>query len=74
MAMFVPSLFAGFLIQRLGHIRMIFIGLVILAGCVLLGIIDNSFMHYWWALILLGVGWNFLFVAGTAILPTIHQP
>ncbi|OED42232.1 hypothetical protein ACH42_12340 [Endozoicomonas sp. (ex Bugula neritina AB1)] len=74
MFMFIPSLFAGFLIQRLGHIRMIFSGLVILAGCVLLGITDNSFMHYWWALVLLGVAWNFLFVAGTSLLPTVHEP
>ena len=73
MAMFLPSLFAGFLIQRLGYVRMMFSGLVVLAGCVLLGMIDKSFMHYWWALVLLGVGWNFLFVAGTALLPTTYE-
>ena len=43
MAMFMPSLFAGFLIQRLGYVRMIFSGLVVLVGCVLLGMIDKSF-------------------------------
>ena len=74
MAMFLPSLFAGFLIQRLGYVRMIFSGLVVLLGCVLLGMIDKSFMHYWWALVLLGIAWNFLFVAGTALLPTTHEP
>ncbi|WP_066014374.1 MFS transporter [Endozoicomonas atrinae] len=74
MAMFIPSLFAGFLVKALGHIRMIYSGLVILAGCVLVGVIDNSFMHYWWALIALGVAWNFLFVAGTSLLPSVYQP
>ena len=73
MAMFIPSLFAGFLVKNLGHIRMIYSGLVILAGCVLVGVIDNSFIHYWWALVALGVAWNFLFVAGTSLLPSVYQ-
>lgn len=30
-------------------------------------------MHYWGALVLLGVGWNFLFVAGTSLLPEMHS-
>lgn len=25
-------------------------------------------MHYWWALVLLGVGWNFMYVGGTTLL------
>jgi MFS family permease len=25
-------------------------------------------LHYWWALILLGAGWNFLYVGGTTML------
>jgi MFS family permease len=31
-------------------------------------------MHYWWGLVLLGVGWNLLFVAGTALLTTTYRP
>jgi MFS family permease len=30
-------------------------------------------MHYWWGLVLLGVGWNLLFVAGTALLTTTYR-
>ncbi|MET4692834.1 MFS transporter [Endozoicomonas lisbonensis] len=73
MAMFIPSLFAGWLVQRLGHKRMIVLGLAAYLFCVVLGVMDQSFMHYWWALVLLGVGWNFLFVAGTSLLPDMHS-
>ena len=72
-AMYLPSLVAGHLIQWLGHRRMIFIGLASCLLCVVLGIMDQTFMHYWWALVLLGVGWNFLFVAGTSLLPEMHS-
>ncbi len=30
-------------------------------------------MHYWWALILLGIGWNFLFLTGTSLLPQSYK-
>jgi MFS family permease len=30
-------------------------------------------VHYWWALLLLGVGWNFLFLTGTSLLPLSYQ-
>lgn len=74
LAMFIPSLFAGRLILILGHVRLIALGLLAYAACVVLGIIDNTWLHYWWALILLGVGWNFLFVAGTSLLPKMYSP
>jgi len=28
----------------------------------------HEYVHYWYALILLGVGWNFLYVGGTTML------
>ncbi len=52
---------------------MIFSGLVLLAVCVVVGLIDRSFMHYWWALVLLGVARNFLFIAGTSLLPSTYN-
>ena len=74
LAMFLPSLISGQLIQKLGHSRMIVMGLCAYALTVALGIWNVSYMHYWWALVLLGVGWNFLFVAGTSLLPKMHAP
>jgi MFS family permease len=32
------------------------------------GLQGHTFMHYWWALVLLGIGWNFLYVGGTTLL------
>jgi MFS family permease len=31
-------------------------------------------MHFWWALVLLGVGWNFLFIGGTTLLTETYRP
>lgn len=68
LAMYVPSLVSGFLIERLGVVRMMFIGTLGLLATTIVGIQGQSVMHYWWALVLLGVGWNFLYVGGTTML------
>jgi len=68
LGMYVPSLFSGFLIERLGVMRLMFVGALILLGTSLVGLQGQSVLHYWWALVLLGVGWNFLYVGGTTML------
>ena len=68
MAMFLPSLFSGFLIDKFGPVKIVFSGLVLMAACLVVGYIERHLMHYWVALILLGVGWNFLFLGGTTLL------
>ncbi|RKF21575.1 MFS transporter [Alginatibacterium sediminis] len=73
MAMFIPSFFSGRLISKFGPERVIVAGLIAFAMCILIAVIDRSLLHYWFALILLGVGWNFLFVAGTSLLPQSYQ-
>jgi MFS family permease len=30
--------------------------------------------HFWWALVLLGVGWNFLYIGGTTLLTETYRP
>ena len=68
LGMYVPSLFTGFLIERFGTVKIMSGGaLALLAACIV-GLQGQSVMHYWYALILLGVGWNFLYVGGTAML------
>ena len=66
--MYAPSLVSGFLIERFGVTRMMFIGAVILLMTSMVGLQGQSLLHYWWALIMLGVGWNFLYVGGTTML------
>jgi MFS family permease len=73
MAMFIPSLFSGWLVKKLGFIAMMWSGLVIYLACLLIAYWDQALIHYWSALILLGFGWNLLFVAGTALLPQMYQ-
>lgn len=68
MAMFVPSLFTGQLISRFGHTRVIAAGLVLLMLCALIALHGLTLSHFYLALILLGVGWNFGFIGATALL------
>lgn len=68
LGMYVPSLAAGFLIEKVGVTRLMFFGAVGLLATSIIGLQGHSFMHYWWALLLLGVGWNFLYVGGTTLL------
>jgi MFS family permease len=68
LGMYAPSLVTGPIIARLGERRVIVIGSAILAACTLISLLGHHVMHYWWGLVLLGVGWNLCFVAGTTLL------
>lgn len=69
MAMFLPSLLTGALLKRGFKIRLIMTGLVIYLIVTSIAFSGVSVMHYWWALLLLGLGWNFMFMTSTALLP-----
>lgn len=73
MAMFIPSLFSGWLVKKLGFITMMWAGLIIYLLCLIIAYWDQALIHYWSALVLLGLGWNLLFVSGTALLPQMYQ-
>ena len=73
LAMYVPSFFSGVLITRFGVTRIIQIGFFIMVGCILVGWGDPMLMHYWWSMVLLGIGWNFLFLGGTTLLTQTYQ-
>lgn len=68
LAMYAPSLITGFLIERFGVSRLMFVGALILLMTSIVGLQGQSVMHYSWALIALGVGWNFLYIGGTTML------
>ncbi|MEM6710848.1 MAG: MFS transporter [Pseudomonadota bacterium] len=72
--MFAPSFFTGALITRFGVERVILIGFVILAACALIALNGLSVGHFWIALVLLGVGWNFGFLGATAMLTECYRP
>jgi MFS family permease len=74
LAMYVPSFFSGVLIARLGVLRILVLGIFALLATLVFGLLGHDVMHYWWALVLLGIGWNFLFVGGTALLVDSYRP
>lgn len=73
LAMFLPSLFSGHLANKLGIKPLMFLGLVLYAACIGLSLSGRDVMHYWGGLVLLGLGWNFLFVSGTLLLASTYQ-
>jgi MFS family permease len=68
-AMYLPSLIYASMFSRLGFKGMLWSGVLVFAICIVVALINTQFIHYWLALILLGIGWNFLFLSGTNLLP-----
>jgi len=73
-AMFAPSFFTGSLIQRFGVLNVMMAGIVLMFACVGIGLSGQLVRHFWWALVLLGVGWNFMYVGGTTLLTEAYRP
>ena len=73
-AMFAPSFFTGSLIQRFGVLPVILTGVAIEAACVAVALSGDAVANFWWALVLLGLGWNFTYVGGTALLTEAYRP
>ena len=68
-AMYAPSLASGWLTRVLGLKRMMLLGAAAMGLCIAIAaVVGQQFLHYLAALVLLGVGWNLLFVAGTTLL------
>lgn len=74
LAMYVPSLISGFLIKKLGIRRLIWIGIMLYVLTMAIALNSHHLYNYWFALILLGIGWNFLFLAGTVQLSKLYGP
>jgi MFS family permease len=72
--MYAPSFFTGALIARFGTNRIAGIGLAIIATGALVAVAGISVWHFWGALVLLGIGWNFAFVGATALVTQCHRP
>jgi len=68
LAMFVPSFFTGQLIDRFGSLKIIMTGALLQLCCVLVNLHGQAQWNFVAALMLLGLGWNFLFLGGTTLL------
>ena len=75
LGMYVPALFASHVQQWLGVRRMMLIGCALMMACIAIAVVSpHSVHHYGWSLVLLGIGWNWLFVASGTLLTRAHAP
>ncbi|MEQ1776695.1 MAG: MFS transporter, partial [Burkholderiales bacterium] len=72
--MYAPSFFTGALIQRFSVLKVILAGIALLFVAVLCALAGTGVMNFWLALFVLGVGWNFMYVGGSALLTECHTP
>jgi MFS family permease len=73
-AMYAPSFFTGNLIARFGAGRVATVGLALIGLSAAIGLGGIDVTHFWWALILLGLGWNFGFLGASALVLECHRP
>ena len=71
--MFLPSLIAGNLVKKIGHSKMMYVGVGLYCITVVISLFDQSFLNYMLALVFLGFGWNFLFISGTSLLVLTYK-
>ncbi|MFP6862976.1 MFS transporter [Pseudomonas sp.] len=72
LGMFLPSFITGTLIVRFGVLRIMLVGVLLFIGHILLTLTGTSFSSFASALILLGVGWNFMYIGGTTLLTSTY--
>ena len=72
--MYGPSFFTGSLIQRFGVLNIILAGIALLLVCIVAALTGTGLLNFWAALFLLGIGWNFMYVGGSALLTECHAP
>ena len=74
LGMFAPSFVTGSLIQRFGLLKIMLTGVALNVVCIAIALSGVGVMDFWLALVLLGVGWNFMYVGATALLTESHAP
>jgi MFS family permease len=72
--MFAPSFFTGSFIKRIGLLPVMTLGAVLMAVCVVIAVSGITVLNFWVALVLLGLGWNFMYLGATTLLTEAHTP
>ena len=73
-AMFAPSFVTGGLIRRLGAIPVMLAGAVLNIASIAIALSGVAVANFWWSLVLLGMGWNFLYIGATTLLTETYRP
>jgi MFS family permease len=73
-AMFAPSFVTGTIISRIGAHLTAAIGLVLILAAACVHLSGITVPHFVAALVLLGVGWNFGYIASTSMLSVAYTP
>ena len=73
-AMFAPSFVTGALVRHFRVLPVMFAGALLNLGAILVALSGVGVPQFWWSLVLLGVGWNFLYVGGTTLLTETYRP
>ncbi len=73
-AMFAPSFFTGALIRRFRVLPVMFVGALLNVAAIATALSGISVPQFWGSLVLLGVGWNFLFIGATTLLTETYRP
>jgi len=68
MAMFLPSLITPVLLRFFPVAWILLMGIFAMTSAISIALFNQDYWGYWSALVLLGVGWNFLFIGGTTLL------
>ncbi|MBQ0932045.1 MFS transporter [Ideonella sp. 4Y16] len=74
LGMFVPGFFTGHLIKRFGALPVMAVGVLLNAACVAMALSGVAVMDFLGALLVLGVGWNFLFTGATTLFTSTYRP
>ena len=72
--MFAPSFVTGPLIKRIGALPVMFAGAVLNFVAIGIALSGIAVAQFWWSLVILGVGWNFLYISGTTLLTETYRP
>jgi MFS family permease len=72
--MFAPSFVTGTLIKRFGRATIMLAGVALNVACVMIALAGVEVMHFWLAMLLLGIGWNFMFIGATSLLTETYTP
>jgi MFS family permease len=73
LGMFIPSFFTGKLIDRFGVTVIITTGVLLNLGAMVLNLSGAALENFWIALVLLGAGWNFMYIGGTTLLTECYR-